>query len=41
MAAVYHYARREHALERRAVLDAKVWSELFARFPAGSFLVGV
>ena len=41
MAAVYHYAPREHALERRSVLDAKVWSELFAPFPAGSFLVGL
>ena len=40
-AAVYHYAPREHALERRAVLDAKLWSELFAPFPEGSFLVGL
>ena len=40
-AAVYHYAQREHALERRAVLDAKLWSELFAPFPEGSFLVGL
>ncbi len=39
--AVYHYAPREHALERRAVLDAKVWSELLAPFPDGSFLVGL
>jgi SagB-type dehydrogenase family enzyme len=41
MAAVYHYAPREHALERRAVLDAKSWSELIAPFPEGSFLVGL
>lgn len=41
MAAVYHYAPREHALERRAVLDAKSWSELIAPFPDGSFLVGL
>jgi len=27
-AAVYHYAPREHALERRAVLDARRWTEL-------------
>ena len=40
-AAVYHYAPREHALERRAVLDAKRWAELVAPFPAGSFLVGL
>ncbi|MGH2436579.1 MAG: SagB/ThcOx family dehydrogenase [bacterium] len=40
-AAVYHYAPREHALERRAVVDAKSWSELIAPFPDGSFLVGL
>ena len=40
-AAVYHYAPREHALERRAVLDAKQWAELVAPFPEGSFLVGL
>jgi SagB-type dehydrogenase family enzyme len=39
--AVYHYAPKEHALERRAILDAKAWSELCARFPEGSFLVGL
>jgi SagB-type dehydrogenase family enzyme len=40
-AAVYHYAPREHALERRAVLDAKRWTELTVSFPEGSFLVGL
>ncbi len=40
-AAVYHYAPREHALERRAVLDAKRWTGLVAPFPEGSFLVGL
>jgi SagB-type dehydrogenase family enzyme len=40
-AAVYHYAAREHALERRAVLDAKQWAELAESFPEGSFLVGL
>ena len=39
--AVYHYAPREHALERRAILDAKAWTELCAPFPEGSFLVGL
>lgn len=39
--AVYHYAPREHALERRAVLDATLWAELVAPFPEGSFLVGL
>jgi SagB-type dehydrogenase family enzyme len=40
-AAVYHYAPREHALERRAVLDVKRWTELAGSFPEGSFLVGL
>jgi SagB-type dehydrogenase family enzyme len=40
-AAVYHYAPKEHALERRAVLDAKRWTELTKSFPEGSFLVGL
>src|SRR3990172_515739 len=39
--AVYHYAPKEHALERRAVLDASLWTELIAPFPDGSFLVGL
>ena len=39
--AVYHYAPKEHALELRAILDARSWSELCAPFPAGSFLVGL
>jgi SagB-type dehydrogenase family enzyme len=44
-AAVYHYAPREHALERRAVLNAARWSELtesiLEPFPEGSFLMGL
>ena len=45
-AAVYHYAPREHALERRAVLNAKRWAELTESFtqgpfPEGAFLVGL
>jgi SagB-type dehydrogenase family enzyme len=40
-AAVYHYAPREHALEQRAVLDAKRWAKMIAPFPEGSFLVGL
>nr|AWD72092.1 oxidoreductase from McbC family [Polaromonas sp. E3S] len=39
--AVYHYAPREHALERRAVLNAPRWTELTASFPEGSFLVSL
>jgi SagB-type dehydrogenase family enzyme len=38
---VYHYAPKEHALERRATLEARAWSELCAPFPEGSFLVGL
>ena len=40
-AAVYHYAPKEHALERRAVLAAKLWAELLGPYPDGSFLVGL
>jgi SagB-type dehydrogenase family enzyme len=39
--AVYHYAPKAHALERRAILDSKAWSELCAPFSEGSFLVGL
>jgi SagB-type dehydrogenase family enzyme len=39
--AVYHYAPREHALEQRAILDAKTWSELCAPLPGRSFFVGL
>ncbi len=38
---VYHYAPKEHALERRATLEPRAWNELCAPFPAGSFLVGL
>ena len=40
-AAIYHYAPREHALERRAVLDARRWTELTEPFPDVSFFVGL
>ena len=39
--ALYHYAPREHGLERRAILDVQTWSELCAPFPEGSFFVGL
>ena len=39
--AVYHYAPKEHALERRAILDPNAWSDLCAPFPEYSFLVGL
>ena len=38
---VYHYAPKEHGLERRADLDPSVWAELTAAFPENSFLVGL
>jgi len=40
-AAVYHYAPKEHALERRAVLTAARWTELTESCPEGSFFVGL
>ncbi len=39
--ASYHYAPKEHGLERRADLDLTVWSALMAAFPKSSFLVGL
>jgi len=38
---VYHYAPKEHGLERRADLDPSVWANLTAAFAEGSFLVGL
>jgi len=38
---VYHYAPKEHGLERRCEFAADVWSAFSARFPSGSFLVGL
>ena len=39
--AVFHYAPKEHALERRAVLEPAPWSELVALLPESSFLVAL
>ncbi len=36
---VFHYAPREHGLERRAELDASLWSALRRTLPEGSFFV--
>ena len=38
---VYHYAPKEHGLERRAEVPLSVWTALMAAFPEGSFLVGL
>src|SRR2546429_289026 len=38
---VYHYAPKEHGLERRADVDPSVWTALMAAFPPASFLVGL
>jgi SagB-type dehydrogenase family enzyme len=38
---VYHYASREHALERRGALDADAARELAAMLPEGALLVGL
>jgi SagB-type dehydrogenase family enzyme len=38
---VYHYAPKEHGLERRADVDPSVWTALMTAFPEASFLVGL
>ena len=38
---VYHYAPKEHALERRSEFAPAVWKELMAVFPDDSFLAGL
>ncbi len=38
---VYHYAPKEHGLERRAEITADQWQFLTAAFPPGSFLAGL
>jgi SagB-type dehydrogenase family enzyme len=38
---VYHYAPREHGLERRAELAPEGWKALTAALPESSFLVGL
>ena len=38
---VYHYAPKEHGLERRADLDPSVWTALSNALPPASFLVGL
>lgn len=39
--ALYHYAPKEHALERRAILRRDAWRDLLAAWPERSFLVGL
>jgi hypothetical protein len=38
---LYHYAPKEHGLERRAEFDPSVWTSLMTGFPDDSFLVGL
>ena len=40
-AAVFHYAPREHALERRAELRDETWVALATQLPPGTVLVGL
>ena len=40
-AAVFHYAPREHALERRAELADETWAALAGQLPPGGVLVGL
>jgi SagB-type dehydrogenase family enzyme len=41
VAGLYHYAPREHALERRADLRVEWFDRLMRKFPAQSFLIGL
>ena len=41
VAGVFHYAPKDHVLERRCEIVADVWDRLIAGFPGGSFLVGL
>lgn len=38
---VFHYAPKEHALERRCTIADADWQALLAGFPAGTFLAGL
>ena len=38
---VYHYAPKQHGLERRATVDADVWRTLAGGFPDGTLFVGL
>ncbi len=38
---VYHYAPKEHGLERRAELDEETFRSLLINFPDGTFLAGL
>ena len=39
--AVYHYAPREHGLERRTEFSEELWNDLIKEFPSNVFLVGL
>ncbi len=38
---VFHYAPKDHVLERRCEIEADVWDRLIDGFPSGTFLVGL
>lgn len=38
---IYHYAPKEHALERRSLIDPSTWSRLLEPFPRGAMLIGL
>ncbi|MEK7757401.1 MAG: SagB/ThcOx family dehydrogenase, partial [Planctomycetota bacterium] len=38
---VYHYAPKEHALERRTEFSGRAWDALIEGFPRGTFLAGL
>lgn len=40
-AGIYHYAPKDHLLERRCIVAHADWAALLAGFPAGTFLAGL
>ena len=38
---IYHYAPKEHALERRSLINPSTWSRLLEPFPRGAMLIGL
>ncbi len=38
---VFHYAPKDHVLERRCEIESDVWDRLIDGFPSGTFLVGL
>ncbi|MEK7233142.1 MAG: SagB/ThcOx family dehydrogenase [Elusimicrobiota bacterium] len=41
LSAVYHYAPKEHGLERRTEMSEETWKSLMRSFPPDAFLIGL